>query len=330
LTPKICVTIVRNKAGIENRDLPKPRFCKASGENKMRRRADRCTADASHLFFVTNRPDFQGETMQENLRDFARNESDEALVRIVHRERDNYTADALRAFEEELRARNLDPAELERLKAGEERPIEYKKDDFVALDKGFSQTDMLLVDSALRERRLPFYVDSSQASGIFDTEGPSRVFSVHVYKERLEEAKELIAEHFTGGEAVYSRKDLPPRERLKAVSFSDVGQQIPAAGSELDVQFSAEEREAIAHLGDRLLLEADKIEAEQGQTLFYYDSLDDVLRKLRGEGRQSWTVNDVLAIMEILQTYAADPAFPPALDDTVAGLLDFLGSLTKK
>ena len=86
---------------------------------------------------------------------------------------------------------------------------------------------------------------------------------------------------------------------------------------------AADEKEIITAFGNRLLREAEAVEKAQERILFYYDAIEPLTGLLQEPDRSSLSRNDLLAILEILQIYADDPALPPSMDEAISQLLSF-------
>ena len=76
-------------------------------------------------------------------------------------------------------------------------------------------------------------------------------------------------------------------------------------------------------LGRRLLDEADSVEQTQERVLFYYDSIEPLITRLEEHDSGSLSRTDLLTMLEILQVYIDDPAFPASMDEAVSTLLGF-------
>jgi hypothetical protein len=88
----------------------------------------------------------------------------------------------------------------------------------------------------------------------------------------------------------------------------------------VEVEFEAGEKKELVKLAEMLLEEADEVE-ERGRVVFFYDSLEMVIEKLRGKG--GFTRVDFLAIIELCQIYCDDLRYDSALNQTVLSILDF-------
>lgn len=254
--------------------------------------------------------------------------TDQQLRNACFREKDEYTAEAMAFIRDELSKRGLDKAELSETPSGssstEKTPISLTSEDFVPFDHSFSHTDLLLASAVLRDNTIPFFVDNPTSSDTIPIENEmEKCYTVHIHKTYIEKAHELLGEHFISANSKYLLKYTGARERLRAFNFHDLHLSEKEAAEELDVSFTADEKRIITTLGTRLLREAETVEKAQERILFYYDSIEPLTERLPEPDRSSLSRNDLLAILEILQIYADDPALPPSMDEAIVQLLSF-------
>jgi hypothetical protein len=57
--------------------------------------------------------------------------------------------------------------------------------------------------------------------------------------------------------------------------------------------------------------------------VFYYDSLEGLISRLKSDKTQRLSHMDLLASLEVLQIYCDEPGFPPAADGIIDALLGF-------
>lgn len=259
----------------------------------------------------------------ESLKEALQYYSDEQLLDQYTNHREEYTEEALTVMKDEIVRRGIEEkdAQKEMLEKGESIasiPGNLGKEDFATLEHGFSRADILTAYAILRDSNIVFYIDKP------DSEEGQHLYTMHVLKSSFDQARELLGEHFEPGEeGNYVLRDSDLKTRLKAFSFSDVHISDKAAKEQLEVSFSDEERAEFAQLGERLLREADMIEEEQERVIFFYDSLEEMIEKLKDQKVLKLTRTDLLTILEVCQIYCDDPQFPHVLDGTVASLLSF-------
>jgi hypothetical protein len=89
------------------------------------------------------------------------------------------------------------------------------------------------------------------------------------------------------------------------------------------VVLTPEEKETVIRLGKRVLDEGDAIEQQQERVIFYYDSIESLITLLSAKTEARLTRTDLLTILEILQIFCDDPAFPPFMEESAGALLAF-------
>jgi hypothetical protein len=254
--------------------------------------------------------------------------TDQQLLTAYFREKDEYTAEALAVMRDELSKRGLDKAELSGTSSGssseETAPISLNSEDFAPFDHSFSHTDLLLASAVLRDNEVPFFVDNPTSTDTIPIENEiEKRYTIHIHKTYTDKAHELLGEHFISADSKYLLKYTGARERLRAFNFHDIHLSEQETAEELDVAFTADEKKVITLLGRRLLGEAEAVEKTQERILFYYDAIEPIIERLQEPDRTSLSRNDLLAILEILQIYADDPALPPSMDEAISQLLSF-------
>jgi hypothetical protein len=248
--------------------------------------------------------------------------TDEQLLHEYRHEQKEYTPEAFAVIREEIARRGLQ-ANADSVEPDGE-PLELNPQDFIAFDHSFSRTDLLFASAVLRENNIPFFPDNPSSTPTIPTENvANQRFTIRVHSTFAGKAHELLDEHFIKADNRYLLKYTGSRERLKVFIFADIHLSEQEAAEELEVGFSAQEKEIIITLGQRLTAEADKVEAAQDRVLFYYDSIEPLLMRLQEPGRTTLTRSDLLTTLEIPQVYADDPALPASMDEAVAQLLSF-------
>jgi len=265
--------------------------------------------------------------MSDRFADMAAALTDDKLIDVLAHERTEYTAPALAAIEAEATRRGITQEQVGTVQSAA-TVKSYGREEFSPLDHAWSHADIALATAILKDNQIPFYIDNPTSSDIMPTEGLASVqFRVHVHNDHLARARELLDEHYTADGGVYALKDMPVKDRLKLLNFNEFGIDAKTAHEVVDVQFSPQERAALAVLAKRLLGEVETIEAEQGRAVFYYDNLQELSDRLSATDAQKWHVIELVALLEVVQIYCDDPAFPQGMDDTINGLLDFFKSL---
>ncbi len=252
--------------------------------------------------------------------------SDEFLLDQYHNNQHEFTPETIVIMEEEIAARNLaETSDTVDDDANQQEELEeHLKEEFVPIDHGFSQTDLPLATEILAEASIPFYVQDSQSSGAIVIESEvMHTFTLFTPQSLLEKARESLGELFDKSEGRYAVKFSSVKDRLKSFCFHEAPLPWNERQVEIDVQFSATETAGILKLMERLEKEADKLEEESGKVLFYIDNLQECSQHLSENNRTSFSKSDLLTILEALQVYCDDPAFPQVLDTTAEALLDF-------
>ena len=245
---------------------------------------------------------------------------------IDHQE--EYVPDALKLLKKEIENRNIKQEEIDAyLKLKEvipedNKPLDTK--DFIPFDHSFSHTDIILAVAVLRDSKVIFFVDNPESSDTIPLESESvKKYAIHVHKDNIEKAHELLDEHFVKEDGIYSFKHAGAIERLKAFSFHDLHLSELEAAETIEVDLTSDERKVIIQYGNRLLEEVDKIEEVQERVVFYYDSVESLIGYIEEEENKLLSRSDLLAILEILQIYCQDVDFPSTTNDAIATLLGF-------
>lgn len=241
---------------------------------------------------------------------------------------EEYTPDALRLLKCEIDTRKISQDEidsfLKRKDVGvdESKPLDTK--DFVLFDHSFSHTDILLAITVLRDSKVVFYVDNPTSSETIPLESEAtKRYTIHVQKDFIEKAHELLDEHFVKQDGFYSFRYAGAFDRLKAFSFYDLHLTELEAAETIECDFTPDERKIIIAYGKRLLDEVDTIEEQQERVVFYYDSIEPLIEYISDESNTEFCRSDLLTIMEILQIYCTESDFPQSMNDATATLLSF-------
>jgi hypothetical protein len=263
--------------------------------------------------------------LRETISDF----TDRELVEACYRKKEDYTPEAMAIIREEIERRGLTEAVVEEAgeKAVDPATLRMGSEDFVVLDHFFSATDLLLASAVLRDNAVPFFTDNPSSTGMLPIETEAaKQFKVHIHKDFVAKAHELLDEHFALEGNRYLLRYEGARARLRAFNFHDLQPVEPTEHEDFEVSLTEEEKGVVIALGRRLQQEADTIEKEQDRILFYFDSIDSLLEQLAETGNTALSRNDLLTLLEILQVYIDDPALPPFMDEAISQLLSlFLG-----
>jgi hypothetical protein len=268
--------------------------------------------------------------MSNDLRELAKNYTNGYLLEQYYLKRESYVPAAVEILKDEIARRGISQEETDAfVKMATEKPQTYDRGDFVPFDEQFSQTDILLASSILRELEIPFFLDNPGQSALPTELEAVRRYSIHVHKDFSDKAHAALAEHFYKSGGVFAQKELGLHGQLKAINFCELRLPDTALTDRVKAQFSPHERAAIACYARKLVNEADAVEEREGRTLFYYDNLEDLAAKFEEEEPSGLTIADILASMEVLQVYCGEPDFPADLDETIRGLLTFIESLSR-
>jgi hypothetical protein len=258
----------------------------------------------------------------ESLKEALENYTDDKLLEVYRTQRDEYTAEAIKVFEEEIAKRGLDPASYAKSKertevataAAEASVANLSRDEFEPIGPPFTKIDLLTADAILRNSKVPYFIK--------ECEDAPDMFSVFVYRDALETARELIGEHFeVGPEGKYILSQSDIIDRLKSFSLYDIRISDAAAHEKLKVDFSWGEKSALIKLSDTLVSEVDAIEEQLGRVVFFYDTMEELSAKLKADA--ALTRTDFLAIIELCQIYCDDPRYDSELNQTASSILSF-------
>ncbi len=264
--------------------------------------------------------------MNEELRERFRDFSDEFLVQQYVNARDEYTQEAVEAMKEELKVREIDPetyvGDAPGQDSRERRRSVLSREDFLKFDHQFARTDLLVAEAVLRELNIPFVVETSDSDTIPLQTEADRIFTLHVHKDSLDKAHEALDEHFEKADGMYRSKYTSVKDRLRALSWHEIHFSESELEEEIEISYADEERAPMEAYVKRLIDEADEVEQKQGRVLFYFDNLEDLLKRLESNSR-TFPRADLLAMLETLQVYCDDAQFPQRLERVAEALMDF-------
>jgi hypothetical protein len=269
--------------------------------------------------------------MASDLREIAKDFSNERLLEEYLLKREQYTEAAQQVLKTEVEARGIPSEEQDAfVKERTNTVAAFDRQDFLPCTESFSQTDVLLATSILRELNIPFYIDQPPASMLPTEVEASRLFTLHIHKDHTEAAAKAFEEHFHKSDGRFAMKDLDLKERLKAINFAELRIPESVLRDSVDVKLSFQEKSLICGYAKRLIDEADFVESMQNRMLFYYDNLEDLIPALENKQEPSLSLNDLFTIMEILQVYCDEADFPASLDTTIQGLLQFTEEISAR
>ncbi len=252
--------------------------------------------------------------------------SDEFLLDQFYNKSHEYTNEAVVYMEEEIKTRNLT---IEEENADNQSPSdieqsEYAKEDFIALEHGFFQVDLLIVRELFLEDNIPFYVDTQMSSSALPIESEATNYAkVQVPKSLLEKARDKIDNHFDNAKGVYTVKYSDIKDRLRSVSFYEIDLSEDELNENVEVSFSSEELPHIKTYLKKLAKEAETREEDPDRVLFYLDNLEGCIKAVEKNNPSEYSRADLLTILETFQVYCSEGDFPQELDGTIEALLNF-------
>ncbi len=263
-----------------------------------------------------------------HLQELIKNYSNENLLEQYLDHQEEYTPEALKIIKKEIVVRNIRQEEIDIFLRNKNDLLEEKQTldtkDFAPFDHTFSHTDIILAIAVLRDSKVVFYVDNPASTDTIPLESAaSRRFGIHVHKDSIPKAHELLDEHFIKEDGLYIFKHAGAIDRLKAFSFHDLHLNEFEAAEKIEVSLTSDERRVIIYYGNRLLNEVDTIELSQERVVFYYDSIESLIKYLKGDNNKLLSRSDLLTILEILQIYCEDEVFPSTMSDSISSLLGF-------
>jgi hypothetical protein len=270
--------------------------------------------------------------MSSSLHDSIKAFSNSYLIEQARLNRDQYTPEAIQILEEEISLRRIGTEEIDSVlsKSAESQPAEtvhYDKKDFSLLPGAFTTNDSLLVRSMLAQHNVPSFADNSAALLPFTGEElDAHLVKFYVHNDFLEAARAVIAEHYDLVDNRYNIKYNDMKTRLKSFNFYEIPHYILESKELAGVTFTPEEKDLLITYGSRLLSEVDEIESRQERVVFYYDSIEEFIEKLRSGPKPQLTRNDLITALEILQIYCDDPAFPDGAASIIEALLGFFST----
>jgi hypothetical protein len=273
--------------------------------------------------------------MSSQLRETVKNFSNGFLIEQFHCNRDHYTDEAAKVLEEEIALRSITQEEIDSVLASvmgveEARIVHYDKKDFTLLEGAFTTNDALLVRSMLEEHKIPSFSDNSAALLPFNGEElDTHLVKYYLHNDFLEAGRAVIAEHYDLKDNRYFIKYNDIKTRLKSFNFYEIPPYILESKEIADVEFTPEEKAALEKFGSRLLREVDEIESSRERVVFYFDSVENFLDRLRSKEKPRFTRNDLLTALEILQIYCDDPEFPETVNGVIEALIGFFSTVNK-
>jgi hypothetical protein len=273
--------------------------------------------------------------MSSQLHETVKSYSDRFLIEQCYIHRDQYTEEAAKVLEKELKLRGVKQEEIDSALADidgveEARIVHYDKKDFTLLEGAFTTNDALLVRSMLEQHKIPFFSDNSAALLPFNGEElDTHLVKFYIHNDFLDAGRAVIAEHYDACDNRYTIKYQDIKTRLKSFNFYEIPPYILESKEITDVEFSPEEKTVFEKFGPRLLEEVDAIESSRERVVFYYDSIEDFLACLRSKGKPRFTRNHLLTALEILQIYCDDPEFPDAANGVIEALIGFFSSANR-
>lgn len=263
----------------------------------------------------------------EQLKESIKNFSEEQLLDQYLNHRDEYIPEAVELMENEITTRGLrEKIEAEGEFTGKNRyRREINKDEFLPFDHVFNHVDIELAASVLVESEIPFFADNPQSSDTLPLEAISeRQFTIHVHKDEIEKAHELLDEHFEKIDGRYQMKKMSIKNQLKSLSFTTLHMTEQEALEKIPVQLTLDEKELIIKYGKRLLEEVDTVEKQHERVVFYYDSIEELLQHLLDRSDELLlSKTELVTILEILQIYCDEEDFPGFIDESIETLLGF-------
>lgn len=262
--------------------------------------------------------------MLSELRKNIENFSDELLIEQFTLHRDQYSDDALIIMKQVIKERKIPDDLLDTTKGsstlGNAEITVFSKDDFLPLEHSFSQTDILLVQSILRDLKTPFYIETPTSSSILPLESEAaKVFKVYAHKDSIADVRNAISDHFDTQGVFYTIRYSDWKDRLKSINFNEIHLTEQEMEEQIEVSFNKEERDCIIAYSKKLMEEADAIERNTDRIIFYYDNLEDLIDKLSEQ--KVFTKADLLALLEVMQIYCDDAGCNQSMEKITEGLL---------
>jgi hypothetical protein len=267
--------------------------------------------------------------MSKELEEKIKGYENEYLLEQFYQKKGEYNETALSIMEQEIIRRKIPDDIQSPYKTGTQGPgktaerRKYQPEEFEAFSDLFSPTDIMLVNVMFDESKIPFYVDNPPSSA-FPTEGMADTFlKIHVHKDHITEAHQLLDEHFVKEDGRYKVKFDNDKQQLKALNYHEVTLGGQVSEEDVGVVLAKDEAAAVITYGRRLVNEVDTIEKEQERIVLYLDNIEDLIGRLESDPALPLSKTDFFTVTEILQIYCDDPAFPECLNSTVKAILDF-------
>lgn len=256
--------------------------------------------------------------MSSNVREHIEQFSDEFLIEQYLHKKHEYTEEAFAIICAVMKERDITEEKITAA-AEQKESVEisdhhtFSDDQRSPLQSPFFQKDLSLVHSILGEQKIPFTIDSSVLSPREDGEKVRQLFVISVPSESLSKATEAIEAQFVSQDGAYQIRFSDSRERLKSFRLQEYRVSDLEAAEQIEADFSEEERKPLLHYAQRLLHDADQIEQQSDRVLFFIDNVDSLISRLEDSDSATFTVADLMTILEILQIYCEDPDFPQSM-----------------
>ncbi len=261
------------------------------------------------------------------LRDRIKSLDDADLISDRFEKTGSFSEEALAFMDEEIARRGLAvplaPSAVSEI-ASEEEPI---TEEIVKLPAGFTIADAPILRSIFMESEIPFTISDATNTDTLPLESETEAhFVMWVPQSRLDEATQIVHEHFDNLGHVYVRKGGTIREMLASFDFADVHFTPSAMEEIIDAEFTKDESAALVKLLVRLRDDVDAVEEKLGRFLFHYDNLDHCENRLVANNA-GYSRADFLAMLEVMQAYADDPEFPEQLDSVAKSLIELFSGV---
>lgn len=262
----------------------------------------------------------------EELKKVIENYNDEELLEQFINHKEEYTEKMLLLIENEIKKRGLEVKADETEEEKKIRELSFDSKDFVAFEHRFKRPELEIAIAILRENKIIFYVDNTYYShSLIPIESEATIeFIIYVHKDFIEKAHQLLDDVFEKKDGRYELKTESFKDKLRLFSFSSITLTDKEAEEIVKISLTEEEKRVIRQYAERLLNETDFIEQEKGRIVFFYDSLENIIRLLSSDSDElDFKNTDLLALLEVLQIYCDEPDFPDFLEEATNMLLSF-------
>jgi hypothetical protein len=263
-----------------------------------------------------------------NLREQIEQMEDVFLVEQYVHKKGDYTEEALTIMKEALAQRNITEEHMQALLAKpappEEEGIRVTHDTMIALPDLFSPTDLTAVHALLREKAIPFSIESAADVQAMKDGAQRQAFRISIPAGSKESAVSALEEHFEATDGHYRMRYSSINEKLRSFNFQEIQASNLDLGDEVEVMLTEEEKKTISAYAHRLLEDAEKIEQETERVIFFYDSLETLIEHCENSVESTMHGAELLTIIEILQIYSGDADFPRSMETVAASILNVL------